>query len=228
MTASISGIVVNDEDPPAPIRRALVTLTGEGLRPNRGAITDDDGRFTIVNLPPGRFSLTVSKASYVTSAFGAKRPGRPGTAVAVAPGAHVRDLVAKLWRGAVIAGVVRDEEGTPVPGLAVTATPLRANSGRLLTLNNNGVMTMYRARTGERVFRGRIGTGGTFTASPVAADGRLYVASEDGEVYVVAAAPGLAQLANNDMGEVIVATPAMSDGLLIVRTLGHVYGIGRP
>jgi outer membrane protein assembly factor BamB len=69
--------------------------------------------------------------------------------------------------------------------------------------------------------------GGAFSASPIAADGRLYIASEDGEVYVVAANPDLTVIAKNDMREVIMATPAISDGLLIVRTLGHVYGIGR-
>jgi hypothetical protein len=138
-TASISGMVVDDDEAkPAPVRRAIITLIGDGLRPSRGAITDDEGRFTILDLPAGRFTLTVSKASYITSAFGAKRPGRPGTPVSIAAGAHVRDLVVKIWRGAVIAGVVRDEHGTPVPGVPVTATPMRAGGAQLLTLSNNG------------------------------------------------------------------------------------------
>ena len=60
----------------------------------------------------------------------------------------------------------------------------------------------------------------------VAADGRLYIASEDGEIFVVSAGPDLKQIASNDMHEVIMATPAISDGLIVVRTLGHLYGIG--
>ncbi len=96
----------------------------------------------------------------------------------------------------------------------------------LYTVNNNGVVTAYDARTGQRAFRGRVGAGGTFSASPVAADGRLFFASEDGEVYVVNAGPDLKQIAKNEMKEVIMATPALADGLIIVRTLGHVYGIG--
>ena len=52
------------------------------------------------------------------------------------------------------------------------------------------------------------------------------MSSEDGEIYVVTAADGLAQVAKNDMKEVVMATPAISDGLIIVRTLGHLYGIG--
>lgn len=103
-----------------------------------------------------------------------------------------------------------------------TAIPGLANSSPV----DNGVATFYNARTGERVFRGRIGEGGAFSASPIAADGRLYVASEDGEIHVVAAEPGLMPIAKNDMKEVVMATPAISEGLMIVRTIGHVYGIG--
>lgn len=110
-------------------------------------------------------------------------------------------------------------EGTYIP------TPI-AYGDHLYTVNNNGVVTAYDARTGQRAFRGRVGVGGTFSASPVAADGRLFFASEDGEVYVVNAGPDLKQIAKNEMKEVIMATPALVDGLIIVRTLGHVYGIG--
>ena len=110
-------------------------------------------------------------------------------------------------------------EGTYIP------TPI-VYGDLLFTLNNNGVVTAYDARTGQRAFRGRVGTGGTFSASPVAADGRLYIANEDGDVYVVSAAAGLAEIAKNPMNEVIMATPAIADGLIVVRTLGHVYGIG--
>ena len=88
--ATISGVVVSDGDKPQPVRRAVVTLTGDGLRPNRGAITDDQGRFTIGNLPAGRFTLMAARGGYVTSSYGAKRPGRPGTAVAVTEGQRAR------------------------------------------------------------------------------------------------------------------------------------------
>lgn len=111
-------------------------------------------------------------------------------------------------------------EGTYIP------TPIVYN-GYLFTLNNNGIVTAYNPESGQRAFRGRVGTGGSFSASPIAADGRLYITSEDGEVYVVAAAPGLAQVAKNEMKEVVMATPAISDGLVIVRTIGHLYGIGQ-
>jgi outer membrane protein assembly factor BamB len=59
----------------------------------------------------------------------------------------------------------------------------------------------------------------------VAADGRLYFASETGEVYVLRAGPEQALLTTNVMDEVVMATPAISDGLMVVRTLGHVVGL---
>jgi outer membrane protein assembly factor BamB len=111
-------------------------------------------------------------------------------------------------------------EGTYIP------TPLLYD-GYLFTLNINGVLTAYDPQTGKRAFRGRVGTGGAFSASPVGADGRLYVSSEDGEVYVISATPDMKQIAKNDMKEVIMSTPAISDGLIVLRTMGHLYGVGQ-
>jgi hypothetical protein len=141
-TASIAGTVVDDEERPVPVRRAVVTVAGPGLVPSRSAITDDDGRFTIERLPAGRFTITVSRASFITSTYGAKRPGKPGTPVVVAAGQRVTDLAVKLWRGAVIAGVVRSEDGQPAEGLPVRVIAAHQTSEpSILTLDNNGVKT---------------------------------------------------------------------------------------
>lgn len=95
--------------------------------------------------------------------------------------------------------------------------------------NDRGILTCYRAKTGEQVYRERIGDqGGAFTASPVAADGQLYYPSESGQVYVIKAGPSYELLATNPVGEYCLATPAISDGLLIVRTQKHVFGLGLP
>ena len=96
----------------------------------------------------------------------------------------------------------------------------------LYTCSNNGILTAYQAKTGERVFQQRIEKGGAYSASPIAADGRLYFASEDGDLYVIKAGPKYELLATNPMGEVLMATPAISDGMLIVRGQHHVFGIG--
>jgi outer membrane protein assembly factor BamB len=97
----------------------------------------------------------------------------------------------------------------------------------LYTCNNQGVLTAYNAKTGERVYQERLGgTGGAFTASPVASEGKIYLASEDGDVFVVKAGPKYELLAKNPVGEVMMATPAISDGMLIVRTISNLYAFG--
>jgi outer membrane protein assembly factor BamB len=97
----------------------------------------------------------------------------------------------------------------------------------LYTCSNQGVLTAYNATSGERVYQERLGgTGGAFTASPVASDGKIYLSSEDGDVFVVKAGPKYELLSKNPVGEVMMATPAISDGLLIVRTVSHLYAFG--
>jgi outer membrane protein assembly factor BamB len=99
--------------------------------------------------------------------------------------------------------------------------------GEQLYTLNNGVLAAYNLTTGERIYQERLGgTGGAFSASPIAADGKLYLSSEDGDVFVVKAGPKYELLAKNSIGEVIMATPAVSEGLLIVRGLKNVYAIG--
>jgi outer membrane protein assembly factor BamB len=99
--------------------------------------------------------------------------------------------------------------------------------GILYTCNNDGILTAYDAKTGERIYRSRVGGGGSYSASPIAADGRLYFSSEDGDIIVAAAGRKYEELAKNPMKEVIMSTPAISDGTIIVRTLGHVYAVGQ-
>jgi outer membrane protein assembly factor BamB len=99
----------------------------------------------------------------------------------------------------------------------------------LYTCSNQGVLTAYNAKTGERIYQERLGgKGGAFTASPVASDGKIYLSSEDGDVFVVKAGPKYELLATNPVGEVMMATPAISEGLVIVRGVKHVFAFGAP
>ena len=98
----------------------------------------------------------------------------------------------------------------------------------LYVLSNQGVLDCYELKTGAEVYRERIPhKGGGFSASPVAADGKLYLASEDGDVFVVRAGRGFALLATNPMGELMMATPAISSNMMFVRTQHHLFAIGR-
>jgi len=98
--------------------------------------------------------------------------------------------------------------------------------GDQLYVLNNGVLTAYKVATGEQIYQKRLGgTGGAFSASPVAADGKVYCISEDGDVFVIKAGAEYEELAKNSMGEVVMASPAISDGFLIVRGQKNVYAI---
>jgi outer membrane protein assembly factor BamB len=98
--------------------------------------------------------------------------------------------------------------------------------GYLYVVATNGVLTAFDAVTGERAYKARIAErGGAFTASPIAADGRIYLASEDGDVFVIRAGPEYELLATNPMDEVCLATPAISEGQLIIRTTGHLVAV---
>ena len=82
--------------------------------------------------------------------------------------------------------------------------------------------------SGEEVYRQRIPHGGRgFSASPVAADGKLYLASEDGQVFMVGAGQEYRLLAENSVGEPVMATPAIAGKTLYVRTQQHLVAIGK-
>jgi outer membrane protein assembly factor BamB len=89
----------------------------------------------------------------------------------------------------------------------------------------NGVLACYNAETGTRIYEQRLGEGGFFSSSPVAGDGKIYAISEDGEAYVIKAGPKFELLGRNTMGEVCMATPAISNGMLIIRTLSKVVAV---
>jgi outer membrane protein assembly factor BamB len=98
----------------------------------------------------------------------------------------------------------------------------------LYLCRDNGVLSCYRAKTGERMYQERLGGGRTgFSASSVAADGKLYFTSEEGDVFVVRAGPRFELLATNSLDEVAMATPAISEGTLYFRTRSHLVAIAQ-
>jgi outer membrane protein assembly factor BamB len=96
--------------------------------------------------------------------------------------------------------------------------------GEHLYVNSEqGFLSCYAARTGERLYRERLG--GKFTASPVAGDGKVYFTNEAGTTFVVAAGPRFALLARNVLGEECLASPAVAGGRLFLRTTKHLFCI---
>jgi len=97
----------------------------------------------------------------------------------------------------------------------------------LYTCHVDGILSCYEAGTGKLMYKERLGTGSEgFTASPVAAEGKLYFTSEQGSVFVVKPGPDFTVLATNQMSEVCMATPAISGNTIFFRTQGHVVAVG--
>jgi outer membrane protein assembly factor BamB len=100
--------------------------------------------------------------------------------------------------------------------------------GLLYVSKNNGVISAFEAKSGERIYQQRLGNGTTgFTASLVAADGKIYATSEEGDVYVIKAGRTFELLATNPLGDIAMATPAVSEGALYFRTGTQLIAVGR-
>jgi outer membrane protein assembly factor BamB len=97
----------------------------------------------------------------------------------------------------------------------------------LYTCSNSGVIGCYEAATGKEVYKSRLGGSGSYTASPVAADGRIYCTSEQGEVRVFKAGPKLEVVAVNQLDDYCMATPAISNGAVFFRTQHHLIAVGK-
>lgn len=98
----------------------------------------------------------------------------------------------------------------------------------LYVLSNQGVFDCYDLKTGAEIYRERIPHHGSgFSASPVAADGKIYLPSEDGDMFVVKAGPKFETLTTNSIGEPLMATPAISEGKMFVRSQQHLFAISK-
>ncbi|MBI3694137.1 MAG: PQQ-like beta-propeller repeat protein [Acidobacteria bacterium] len=98
---------------------------------------------------------------------------------------------------------------------------------RVYAVTNGGIVSVLDQASGKLIYRGRLGAGGLYYSSPIAAAGNVYFASSEGVVTVVRAGGKLDVVARNDLGEPIFATPAVVQGRLYVRTTGHLYAFGR-
>ena len=96
------------------------------------------------------------------------------------------------------------------------------------TLLDRGILLCRDARTGREVYpRQRISAGSLFTASPWAYNGKIFALSDDGDTYVIKAGPGFEVLGRNSLNEMALATPAVANGSLILRTASKLYRIAR-
>jgi hypothetical protein len=134
-TASLAGTVVASGTGTEPVRLARVTLNSTDGTVGRTETTDDAGRFVFRDLPAGRYKASAAKPAWLTANYGATKPERPGTAIALGDGQRMGDVTIRMTRGAVISGVLLDETGQPAAGVSI-------NVGRIAMV------------AGERTFTG--------------------------------------------------------------------------
>ena len=121
-------------------------------------------------------------------------------------------------------------EGIPrvkrhVKGSQANATPATTGEYVVAVFGSEG-MICYEATTGKIRFKETIKGGGAFSASPVAADGKIYFTSEEKGVFVLKAGDEFEVITSNPVGEICMATPAISDGLIFIRGQHHLFCFG--
>jgi outer membrane protein assembly factor BamB len=137
---------------------------------------------------------------------------RPGGTGDITPAADAPTSAHVMWR--------KTGRGSYMP------TPL-AYRDLLYVLSNAGLFDAYKVTSGDEVYRQRVEHGGSgFSASPVASDDRIYLSSEDGDMFVLRAGSRFELLAKNPMGEPLMATPAIAGGTMYVRGEKHLFAIG--
>ena len=93
-------------------------------------------------------------------------------------------------------------------------------------VNDRGIVYVTDAKTGAPVYGPERIRRGTYSASPVLADGRIYVTNESGMTTVLRAGPVFEVLAENDFDDYVLSSPAVSEGQIFIRTTGYLYAIG--
>jgi outer membrane protein assembly factor BamB len=172
--------------------------TGRELWRAGGLNPDNDGSYRIVASP-----VVHSEMLFV--------PSRERPLLAVKPGGR-GDISAThvLWRF---------QNGPDVP------TPV-SDGTYLYSINDRGIMWCLNAKSGVEVYGRQRLPSSTYSGSPVLADGKIYITNEDGMTVVVRAGPKFELLAQNDLGEYTLSSPAISDGQIFIRTDTFLYAIG--
>ena len=113
-----------------PVRKANLTLRPDAGGTNLKAASDNEGKFTIENIQPGRYTLAGDRQGFVTQQYGASRPAGPGTILELKESQVLKGIAFKLTPQGIIAGKVLDDEGEAVSGVSISALQYRYVMGK--------------------------------------------------------------------------------------------------
>ena len=113
-------------------------------------------------------------------------------------------------------------------GGAYGVTPI-IYRGILYVFQSNGVVATYRANSGEQIYKKRVvsGRSGDIVASPIASDGKIYLAGGDGDIFVIQTGEEYQRALVCPVGEQVMATPAAAPNRLLIRGVEHLFCISR-
>ncbi len=195
------------------VRTEIVTMS-----PGQAISYDTNGkelwRMTGLTVAPAASSFACKGLLYLdggkTKPMFAIRPGAMGD-ISSAENGEPNEYV--VWS--------RPRAGTYIP------TPV-AYQGGLYVVNDNGIVSRLDAETGDQSFKSRIkASGADFTTSPWAYNGKVFCLSEQGDTYVLEAGQEYKLLHVNSLGDLAMATPAIVDDRLLIRTEKHLYSMRR-
>ena len=175
-TAILRGQIVA-ADNGSPIRRAQVRINSPEAREGRVATTDQQGRFEIKELPPGRYTMTASKGGFVSLQYGQRRPSESGTPIELGDGQLIDKIAIALPRGSVLGGRITDEFGEPVANASVSAWRYGYQGGarRLMpagqnsrdTTDDQGQFRLFGLPPGDYYVSATLRTGGPEVTDPM-------------------------------------------------------------
>jgi outer membrane protein assembly factor BamB len=185
--------------------------------------TDRDGRLSVEECGTSAWMIGMAKYQGARDGYVDEPDWLAAWAATIAPSSLVAVALDRDATGAITPRELWRYEKSFV---AVVPSPL-VLEGLVYTIKNGGVLTTLAVETGAVVKMARVGNApASYSASPVAAGGRIYLANEDGVVFVVRAGKEWEVIASNDLGEAIYATPALSQGRIYVRGQKSLFAFG--
>jgi outer membrane protein assembly factor BamB len=176
--------------------------------------TDKDGRLSIEECGTSAWLIGMAKYQGARDGYVDEPDWLAAWGATIAPSSLVAVALDRDASGAITPRELWRYEKSFV---AVVPSPLVLD-GLVYSIKNGGILTVLDAGTGTVVRMGRVGSApSSYSASPVSAGGRIYLANEDGIVAVVRAGKDWELVASNDLGEPLYATPALVDGRIVVR-----------
>jgi protocatechuate 3,4-dioxygenase beta subunit len=233
--STISGTVVKMAGS-APLRKGRVLLISTDDKTRRvAAITDVAGKFTLKEIEPGSYRLSVSRTGFVTEQYGRRKPGGPGAILTLRPKQEMK-LEFRMIPSGVISGKILDEDGEPLAGASVYASKQSYSEGKRTLMaawqaetNDLGEYRIYGLAPGRYFVSSTYSRfGRTFSDETLSADVQSSTANASAEGYAKMYYPGTTEPGKAEAivikpGEEVSSIEMLLRPVTVHRVRGHLY-----